>query len=896
MRPASRSESLASYKLGKRLGAGAFGEVCLATRKRDNFKCVIKGIPVVGVSRKEQELALNEVRLLSRVAHPRICRYYSSFVEDDQLRIVMEYCEGGDLRRFIVRRNDKPIAEREIWKYVSHAAQGVAHLHSLKVLHRDLKSSNFFLRHGELLVGDLGCSRLLDATNGHATTMVGTPYYLSPELCNNEAYDAKSDVWALGVVAYELLTCGKYPYTANNQAALIMRILRGGEYDPPPASYSPELRENVVAACLRQVPSERPTAAELIELPSARVHVPTAVQPAAAVRGEGRAQGEAAAAAHTASPPPPPPQQQQRPSSGRGGGSARGAAPTGGGGFEFDAKGYARYEAAKAAKVAGAQSAPRGAFPYTNAQTDGRTDGRMVNGGRAAGAAAQTAPRGGFPRQLSGSPPKMSLVAEGGEQAALLAEGAAAGGAAEEEGAAAEGDPSSPPGTRLFDDIPYSPPRNRPAGAGAPPHICGGARPGGVAAAGAASSTAAVVAANARMAARVAAAATPGRVGYARAHEARSAAAVALAQAPSAPRAPAAAQRGGNRVRRMGPMNVQARADAASGVGPSNARMGIHAARYERRLAEARRAEAAARREMAAREREECAASVRAQLAAHDARGSLALPQDDDEEDESGEPGEPGRRHPAIAAARGSGGVGAGGGGAKRPTVAQLHAMMRQVEEAEAAAEAEQAAAEAAAAEAAEAEARQIIEAVDWEADDENEEFYRNDFEEEEGGGSSPSPSLHSPQAAALSHAAWLPLPAAGGKGAEDEGEQGVEEPIQGRRRQGEQNSRDGADQFELEHTLPADAALDQALDPSNRGALPCSGAYARPKSFTEELADQGGDDGYDAYATTEGEEEEGDDCEATLPGGSGGMLPDSHLHVGAPTGTAAGGVGWRIC
>ena len=155
-RPQSRSESLASYKLGKRLGSGAFGEVHLATRRRDNFKCVVKAIAVVGVSRKEQELALNEVRLLSRVAHPRICRYYSSFVEDDKLRIVMDYCEGGDLRKLIVGRNEKAFPESEIWKYISQAASGVAHLHSLKVLHRDLKSSNFFLRHGELLVGDLG--------------------------------------------------------------------------------------------------------------------------------------------------------------------------------------------------------------------------------------------------------------------------------------------------------------------------------------------------------------------------------------------------------------------------------------------------------------------------------------------------------------------------------------------------------------------------------------------------------------------------------------------------------------------------------------------------------------------------------------------------------------------
>ena len=138
------------------------------------------------------------------------------------------------------------------------------------MLHRDLKSSNLFLKDGVLKIGDLGVSKLLDSSTQLATTMVGTPYYLSPELCENARYDAKSDIWALGVVGYELLALA-YPFTANNQAALILRILRGGYAPLPESRYSVDLR-GVVDACLQPQPALRPTAAQILELPAAKRH------------------------------------------------------------------------------------------------------------------------------------------------------------------------------------------------------------------------------------------------------------------------------------------------------------------------------------------------------------------------------------------------------------------------------------------------------------------------------------------------------------------------------------------------------------------------------------------------------------------------------------------------
>ena len=262
--------SLADFAMGRRLGAGAFGEVHVARRKRDGKDLVIKRIPILGCSRREQFDALNEVKLMASLEHPHVVTYLGSFVEAQKLHIVMEHCAGGDLKRLIDARNGVHLPEREAWQYLLQASAGVAYLHACRVLHRDLKSSNLFLKDGVLKIGDLGVSKLLDSSTQLATTMVGTPYYLSPELCENARYDAKSDIWALGVVGYELLALA-YPFTANNQAALILRILRGGYAPLPESRYSVGLR-GVVDACLQPQPALRPTAAQILELPAAKRH------------------------------------------------------------------------------------------------------------------------------------------------------------------------------------------------------------------------------------------------------------------------------------------------------------------------------------------------------------------------------------------------------------------------------------------------------------------------------------------------------------------------------------------------------------------------------------------------------------------------------------------------
>jgi NIMA (never in mitosis gene a)-related kinase 1/4/5 len=111
------------------------------------------------------------------------------------------------------------------------------YLHVNKILHRDIKSYNIFLTDDDnVRIGDLGVAKIISDTSNFAHTIVGTPYYLSPELCEERPYNQKSDVWALGCVLYEMC-CLRHPFEATSQAALALKIIKG-KYKPIPTTFS----------------------------------------------------------------------------------------------------------------------------------------------------------------------------------------------------------------------------------------------------------------------------------------------------------------------------------------------------------------------------------------------------------------------------------------------------------------------------------------------------------------------------------------------------------------------------------------------------------------------------------------------------------------------------------
>ena len=190
------------YIIKERLGVGAFGVVFKVLKKTNNVIYVIKQIPLIGLTYQEKNEAKLEAKILSSVRSNYIVRYYESFEENNNLNIVMEYCDRGDLSQFI-NKNKKTrylLKEDLIWSIFLKITIGLATLHKSKILHRDLKTLNIFMTHNlDIKIGDFGVAKIL-TKSGFAKTIIGTPYYLSPELCEEKPYNDKSDVWALGCI------------------------------------------------------------------------------------------------------------------------------------------------------------------------------------------------------------------------------------------------------------------------------------------------------------------------------------------------------------------------------------------------------------------------------------------------------------------------------------------------------------------------------------------------------------------------------------------------------------------------------------------------------------------------------------------------------------------------
>lgn len=145
---------------------------------------------------------------------------------------------------------------------------GLHYLHSFKILHRDIKTINMFLsKDNKIKIGDLGVAKLLNQTNNMAHTIVGTPYYLSPELCEEKPYNHKSDIWSLGCILYELCTF-RHPFEANNQGALILKIVRG-KFNSIPSHYSSELKI-MVESLLQKNMARRPGLNEIFRMDAMR--------------------------------------------------------------------------------------------------------------------------------------------------------------------------------------------------------------------------------------------------------------------------------------------------------------------------------------------------------------------------------------------------------------------------------------------------------------------------------------------------------------------------------------------------------------------------------------------------------------------------------------------------
>jgi hypothetical protein len=223
--------------------------------------------------RRHAELGKNsdvahEVRLLSSVSHPNIVEFLGSFVDSNTgfLVMVLEYAEKGDLHHFLREKANarQSLSKDEIWKLFIPVCEAVSYLHSQNIIHRDIKPLNVFLfANGVVKVGDLGIGRQLSNQTLLCNTQgVGSPMYLSPELCENRPYNNKTDVWALGVLLYELCEL-KPPFVGRNIVELTSLICKGS-VAPMSSHTSQQLRDTVKSFLTRDM-HRRPTIASFLK-------------------------------------------------------------------------------------------------------------------------------------------------------------------------------------------------------------------------------------------------------------------------------------------------------------------------------------------------------------------------------------------------------------------------------------------------------------------------------------------------------------------------------------------------------------------------------------------------------------------------------------------------------
>ncbi|XP_074253091.1 serine/threonine-protein kinase Nek1 isoform X12 [Saimiri boliviensis] len=247
----------------QKIGEGSFGKAVLVKSTEDGRQYVIKEINISRMSSKEREESRREVAVLANMKHPNIVQYRESFEENGSLYIVMDYCEGGDLFKRINAQKGVLFQEDQILDWFVQICLALKHVHDRKILHRDIKSQNIFLtKDGTVQLGDFGIARVLNSTVELARTCIGTPYYLSPEICENKPYNNKSDIWALGCVLYELCTL-KHAFEAGSMKNLVLKII-SGSFPPVSLHYSYDLR-SLVSQLFKRNPRDRPSVNSILE-------------------------------------------------------------------------------------------------------------------------------------------------------------------------------------------------------------------------------------------------------------------------------------------------------------------------------------------------------------------------------------------------------------------------------------------------------------------------------------------------------------------------------------------------------------------------------------------------------------------------------------------------------
>ncbi|DBA67330.1 TPA: hypothetical protein ACH3X2_001627 [Trebouxia sp. C0005] len=257
------------YMLGEELGRGAYGQVYKGLDTRTGDTVAIKQMSLSGISQENLQSVMGEIELLKNLNHKNIVKYLGSFKTRTHLYIILEFMENGSLASIIKPTKFGAFPESLVAVYIAQVLQGLAYLHDQGVVHRDIKGANILTtKEGLVKLADFGVAAKLgeleEANNSLRLSVVGTPYWMAPEVIEMTSVTAAADIWSVACLSIELLT-GQAPYYDLQPMSALFRIVQD-EHPPLPEDISPGMH-NMLLQCFNKDPQKRPDARTLLRHP-----------------------------------------------------------------------------------------------------------------------------------------------------------------------------------------------------------------------------------------------------------------------------------------------------------------------------------------------------------------------------------------------------------------------------------------------------------------------------------------------------------------------------------------------------------------------------------------------------------------------------------------------------
>jgi len=267
----STTPTLGRYEITKELGKGAMGIVYLGRDPKINRTVAIKTMRFEeGIEEKalkdQKERFFREAQAAGNLSHPNIVKMFDAGEEQDIAYLAMELLKGDDLKKWATKDNLLPV--EKVLDYMARTADALDYAHKNGVVHRDIKPANIMLlEDGTLRVTDFGIARITESSKTATGTVMGTPYYMSPEQIAGKKVDGRADLFSLGVMLYEMLT-GERPWKGGEAIGTLFFQISSDPW-PDPVQYRPDFPKEVlpiIEKALKKNPDERyQTGAEIAE-------------------------------------------------------------------------------------------------------------------------------------------------------------------------------------------------------------------------------------------------------------------------------------------------------------------------------------------------------------------------------------------------------------------------------------------------------------------------------------------------------------------------------------------------------------------------------------------------------------------------------------------------------